>query len=91
MSGVNPMVALALNGDIIEEIEETNNVTGETNRYYTSAFYTQNPDKTLTLWPIRGNRLNVSEHGSRYYTDFNFAMSPVSYTHLDVYKRQIWC
>lgn len=76
MSGVNPMVALALNGDIIEEIKDVDNTTGEvTNQYYTSTFYTQNPDKTLTLWPIRGNRLNVSEHGSRYYTDFNFAMS----------------
>ena len=35
-------------------------------------------------------RLNSREHCRRFYTTVAPYLDPVSYTHLDVYKRQAW-
>ena len=72
-SNVDPMVALALNGDIIEFAEVKDNVTGKIiSEGYNSKF---NDKETLIPWKIRSSNLNVSERGHRNYTDFNLGMN----------------
>nr|WP_311520534.1 hypothetical protein [uncultured Porphyromonas sp.] len=72
-SNVNPMVALALNGDIIEFAEVKDNATGNIiSQGYNTKF---NDKETLIPWKIRSSNLNVSERGHRNYTDFNLGMN----------------
>lgn len=72
-SNVDPMIALALNGDIIEFAEVKDNATGKVLKQgYNSKF---NDKETLKSWKIRSSNLNVSERGHRNYTDFNLGFN----------------
>lgn len=71
---VNALVALGLNGDIIEEEIIKDNTGTILSHGYMTKFYEEDQSGTLHLMPIRGTNLNVSERGNRNITDINLSL-----------------
>lgn len=76
ISGAYPMIALGMNGDIIEGVTETNPATGQTIEYFQSKFlYKDGEGNIIAPMQIGNNTLYVSERGDRYFTDFNIGVN----------------
>lgn len=71
LTGVNPLVAMGVSGEIVALGKKVDPTTDKEYTFFEAPFYS----KEHGPMPLRSNHLNVSERGSRYYTDFNLAFN----------------
>ena len=81
----------------MEDLEEILRVYGTARRYMRAhgnptQWGDDYPSRALLEEDIRRRQLYVDEEGGAVHGVFAFILGAVSYTHLDVYKRQsLWC